>query len=143
MTSERERLRRFLERRLPGILAEGAAIEIYEGGQVVFREVLDRAFRLESGGEEAALALWFRPVGHPEWEPRLGMDLFPIERARCLLVDEATEAEGGVELRGPAYRARITRPLQGDDAMRVEGWQRFRQLRLTLEEEEDLDRLRA
>jgi len=141
--TDRRKLRRFLERSLPGVLAEGAAIEIYEGDRLVFREVLDRAFRMEGAGEEAALALWFRPVGYPEWDPRLGMDLYPIERARCLLVDEATEAEGGVALRGPAYRARITRHLGEADAACLDGWRRFRELGLTPEDEAQLDRLRA
>lgn len=141
--TDRRTLRRFLKRRLPGILEVGAAIEIYEGEQLVFREVLDRAFRLESGGEEATLALWFRPVGYPEWEPRLGMDLYPIERARCLLVDEARDVEAGVALRGPAYRARITRVLGDQETLRLDGWRRFRELGLTTEEEEHLDRLRA
>lgn len=143
MTGDRERLRRFLKRMLPGILEAGAAIEIYEGEELVFREVLDRAFRLESAGEEAALALWFRPVGHPEWEPRLGMELYPIERARCLLMDEAGELEGGVALRGPTYRARITQHLEDQEAARLDGWRRFRELGLASEEEHDLDRLRA
>lgn len=139
--TDRRKLRRFLERRLPGLLAEGAAIEIYEGDRLVFREVLDGAFRLESGGQEAALALWFRPVGYPEWEPRLGMDLYPIERARCLLVDAAREIPAGLELEGPAYRGIIISPLASEDANRFAGWLVHRS-RLDPQEEAFVDELR-
>src|SRR6266542_618987 len=94
-------LRQLLQRRLPKLLREGAVVEVYEGDRLVIREVVDRAFRLESGGEQAALALWFRPVGEPEWEPRLGAYAYPIERVRCLLVDKAVDDGDALSLDGP------------------------------------------
>lgn len=45
-------LRRLLERRLTEILARGATIEIYDGDRLVFREVVDRAFRLDVRGHD-------------------------------------------------------------------------------------------
>ena len=137
----RTELRRLLARRVPELLAAGAAIEVYEGDRVVFREVVDRAFRLEPGGEQAALALWFRPVGEPEWEPRLGADAYPIERARCLLIDEAVVDADALSLACPNGSARITPLHDQPGAERFAGWISFREIWLTLEEEAVLDQL--
>src|SRR6266540_7381635 len=101
-------LRQLLERRLPELLAAGARIEVYEGGRLVFQEIVDRAFRLELRGGEATLALWFRPLSEPEWEPRIGADAYPIERARCLLIDRAGEDPDGLSIDGPTARVHIT-----------------------------------
>ncbi len=135
-------LRRLLARRLPELLAAGAAIEVYEGDRVVFREVVDRAFRLEDGGEQAALALWFRPIGEPEWEPRFGADAYPIERARCLLINEAILDTDGLSLDGPTGPARITRLHDQPEAECFRGWISFREVWLSSEEEATLDELR-
>ena len=136
-------LRRLFQRRLPELLAAGAVVEVYEAKRLVFREVVDRTFRLESGGEQAALALWFRPVGEPEWEPRFGADAYPIERARCLLVDKAVDDGGALSLDGPTGQARITRLHNQPAAERFAGWISFRQIWLTPEEEVALDELRS
>src|SRR6266542_3563592 len=135
------KLRRLLQRRLPELLAAGAAIEVYESDRLVFREVVDRAFRLEPGGEQAALALWFRPLGEPEWEPRIGADAYPIERARCLLIDRAGEEADGLSLDGPTGRARINPLLDRRDVEQFAGWLSFREIWLTPEEESALDEL--
>ncbi|HYT80991.1 MAG TPA: hypothetical protein VEQ37_17375 [Actinomycetota bacterium] len=139
----RAELRQLLQRRLLELLAGGATIEVYEADRVVFREVVDRAFRLELSGEQAALALWFRPVGIPEWEPRLGTDAYPIERARCLLVDRVADEADGLSLDGPTGRTRITPLVDRADVERFSGWQSFREIWLTREEEDSLDELRA
>jgi hypothetical protein len=136
-------LRRPLGRRLPELLGVGAAIEVYEGDRPVFREVVDRAFRLERGGEQAALLLWFRPVGEPEWEPRIGGDAYPIERARCLLVDEAIDNGDALSLDGPTGPARITPLHDQPGTERFGGWISFREIWLTPEEEATLDELRG
>ena len=139
----RAELRQLLERRLHALLSAGAAIEVYEGDRLVFREVVDRAFRLEPGGEQAALALWFRPVGEPEWEPRIGTDSYPIERARCLLVDRAEVGPDGVSLDGSTGRVRISPLRDRRDAERFAGWLSFREIWLTPQEEAALDELPA
>ena len=136
-------LRQLLERRLPELLAAGARIEVYEGDRLVFQEIVDRAFRLELRGEEATLALWFRPLSEPEWEPRIGADTYPIERARCLLVKGAADNADGLWLDGPTGRARITPLLNGRDIERFVGWLSFRKIWLSPEEETALDELRS
>ena len=139
----RAELRQLLECRLPELLASGATIEVYEGDRLVFREVIDRAFRLELAGEQAAIALWFRPVGEPEWEPRIGADSFPIERARCLLIDRAVEDRDGLSIDGLTGTACITPLLDQRDVERFAGWLSFRELWLAPEKEAALDELRS
>jgi hypothetical protein len=138
----RTELRQLLERRLSELLAAGAAIEVYEGDRRLFRDVVDCAFRLEPGGEQAAFGLWFRPLGEPEWEPRIGADAYPIERARCLLVDRAVTDTNGLSLDGSSGRARITPLLDERDIKRFAGWRSFREIWLTPDEEAALDELR-
>jgi hypothetical protein len=138
-----ELLRQLLERRLPELLAAGAAVEVYEGDRLVFQEVVDRAFRLEPGGEQAVLALWFRPVGEPEWEPRLGTEVYPVERARCLLVDRAEAESDGMLLDGPTGRVRVTQLAHRPDVERFAGWLSFRKIWLRPEEEAALAELRS
>ncbi len=138
------KLRRILQRRLPELLAAGAAIEVYESDRLVFREVVDRAFRLEPGGEQASHALWFRPVGEPEWEPRIGADAYPIERARCLLIDDGAAPDAdALSLVGPTGFARITPIHDQSDVERFAGWLSYRHIWLTSEEEAALDELRS
>jgi hypothetical protein len=136
-------LGRLLRRRLPELLLAGAAVEVYEGDRVVFREVVDRAFRLEAGGEQAAVALWFRPVGEPEWDPRIGADTYPLERARCFVVDRATDDPEGLSLDGPIGRARIASVTDPRDIQRFEGWSEYRVVWLSPEDEAALDALRC
>src|SRR6266511_5345398 len=139
----RTELRRLLARRLPELLAAGAVIEVYDGARLIFREVVARAFRLEPGGEQAALALWFRPIGEPEWEPRIGADAYPIERARCLLVDHVAQEGDGLLIEGPTGGARISSLAEGRDAERFAGWISFREVWLSPDDEAALDALRA
>ena len=136
-------LRRLLQWRLPQLLGAGAAVEVYEGDRLVFREVVNRAFRLEPGGKQAALALWFRPLGEPEWEQRLGADVYPIERARCLLIDNAVLDANALSLDGPTGSARITSLHDQPDTERFGGWISFREIWLLPEEEATLDELRG
>jgi hypothetical protein len=136
-------LRQLLERRLPGLLAAGATIEIYEGNRQVFREVVGRAFRLEAGGDQARLSLLFRPVGEPEWDPRIGADAYPLERARCLLVDHGTDEVDGLTLDGPTGRVRIASLTDPSDIQRFKGWSEYWGVWLSSEDEIALDALRS
>ncbi len=139
----RAELRQLLKRRLPELLTAGATIEVYEDDGLVFREVVDRAFRLEPGGEKTDLALWFRPLGQPEWEARIGADVYPIERARCLLVNRAEKESDGMLLDGPTGRARIMPLAQRRAIERFAGWLSFREIWMTPEEEAALAQLRS
>jgi hypothetical protein len=136
-------VRRLLRRRLPELLRAGARVEVYEGDRVVFSEVVDRAFRLASGGEQAAVALWFRPVGEPEWQFRIRAQAYPIERARCLLIDHVTERTDGLWLEGPTGRAQIAGLEEAPEVERFNGWIAYREVWLTPEDEAALDALRS
>jgi hypothetical protein len=139
----RAELRQLLERRLSKLLAAGVTIEIHEGDRLLFREVVDRSFRLELSGEQDSIALWFRPIGEPEWEPRIGADTYPIERARCLLIDRAVEDAEALSIVGPIGRARIAPVRQQQDVERFATWLTFRELWLSPEDEAALDKLRS
>jgi hypothetical protein len=139
----RAEVTRVLRRRLPEIFRSGARIDVYEDDRVVFREIVDRSFRIESGGEQAAIALWFRPVGEPEREPRIRAHVYPIERARCLLIDRATQTRDGLSVDGPTGRALITWLEDATDIERSAGWIEYREVWLTPEDETVLDDLRS